>query len=242
MLINYYLLGFTMFSLPDITLDQLFLFAIAFLSGALGIILHEVAHGWVASRQGDPTAKLLGRLTLNPVKHIDPMGLFAFVATSILSILSTAGGFIFGWAKPVPVDYRYFSNPRKSMMFVSFAGPLANLLLALIIAGISKIVFETSITPYEDLHITRFILRGLFYGISINVTLALFNLLPIPPLDGSHIIEGLLPENIARSYAKIGRYGFPILLVLLFSGLLYQVLSPLISACIELILSITGLI
>ncbi|HDR16056.1 MAG TPA: site-2 protease family protein [Desulfobacteraceae bacterium] len=154
------------------------------------ITLHEYAHGRSALFFGDPTAKMKGRLTLNPLPHIDPFGALCLFL------------FNFGWAKPVPVDPRYFRNPRRDIVFMSLAGPAANLMLAAL-AGLTLRFF---MFPSEIYQLT------LFYLLFMNVGLGLFNLLPLPPLDGSHILENLLPLKASIKYREIGRYG-PFLLI-----------------------------
>lgn len=202
----------------------------------LGIILHEVAHGYVAYLHGDKTAYMLGRLTLNPIPHIDPVGIGVFVLTALTS------PFVFGWAKPVPVNPRYFKNPRKVMMLVSLAGPLTNMILAVAFATIlSAIVHFVPPATIQGNKTVSFIFHMCYAGVFINFTLAWLNLLPIPPLDGSHILEGLLPQDLAIKYASLERYGFLILIVLLFTNILGKILSPLISTSVSLTFTILGL-
>ncbi|MBO4299991.1 MAG: site-2 protease family protein [Desulfovibrio sp.] len=198
--------------------------AVASVPAMLGIILHEVAHGWMAARCGDPTAKILGRLTVNPLPHIDMAGLLVFVLTSL------SGSFVFGWAKPVPVDPRYFRNPAKHMMLVALAGPLTNFLLA-VVFGILLWGVLTLFPPLNWQQSTTyiFVLKALQAGIVINFGLGWLNLLPVPPLDGSKIVAYFLPGKIALSYLRMERYGFLLLLLLLFTGALGMVLGPLVS-------------
>ncbi len=186
------------------------------------ITVHEVSHGYVAYRLGDPTAKNAGRLTLNPIKHIDIVGLLVLVITRMI-----------GWAKPVPVDHRYFKNPRKDMMLVSLAGPASNLMLAVAFALAYKVFGGMLMTAY--LYPLSLMLQIM---ISINVGLAIFNLIPIPPLDGSHIMEGLLPPEMAREYSKIAPYGFMILLILIFTRVVDFVIFPIIRVIANLLLSL----
>ena len=210
--------------------------ALAFIPLALGIIVHEVAHGWMAARRGDLTAAREGRLTLNPLPHIDPMGLLAFVLTSL------SGPFIFGWAKPVPVNYRNVRNPLKDMMIISAAGPFSNLCLAAVFALIVKLMLW--LFPPAAWHtneIWHFFSRMLPMGIAINCALAWLNLLPIPPLDGSKILAGILPYGWIGPYLRLERYGFMLLILLLLTGILGKVLYPLIGLTLEAILFITGL-
>jgi Zn-dependent protease len=170
------------------------------------IVFHEVAHGWVARALGDPTAHELRRLSLNPLRHVDPIG------TVVLpGMLALAGAPVFGWAKPVPVDQRRLRNPRYGMMLVAAAGPLTNFVLAAVAAIALGLVARTgSVNP-----VVAFLALNLQNFILINIFLALFNLLPIPPFDGSHIVEGLLPRQASHAYAKLRPYGFPLLFVLL---------------------------
>ena len=196
--------------------------AVAFLPVLLGIILHEVAHGWAALRCGDPTARMLGRLTLNPVPHIDPMGMGVFVFTALFT------PFVFGWAKPVPVNPRHFRNYRRGMLLVSAAGPLTNMLLALTFAACLRVLL---LAPAEFIMNTapgEFLLQMFQVGIAANFTLAWINLLPIPPLDGGHILETLLPGQIALHFQRLERYGFLLLVLLIASGALSAVLMPLV--------------
>jgi Zn-dependent protease len=165
----------------------------------------------------------LGRLTLNPLPHLDLTGSLLFIATAV------TGPFVIGWAKPVPVDTRYFRNQRRDMMLVSFAGPLANFALALLFCLVYllliRLIRGRGIEP--DVLID-FIRRASATGVWVNVTLAWFNLLPLPPLDGSHILGGCLPWSLARPYYSLGRYGILILIVLLASGVLHHVMRPLV--------------
>ena len=211
------------------------LLAIAFVPALLGIILHEVAHGWVAERCGDPTARQLGRLTLNPLPHIDPAGLAVFGLTSL------SGAFVFGWAKPVPVDPRNFRNPHRDMMLVALAGPMTNFLLAVVFGlGLWAAVH---VLPFAELRANRvyiFALSSLQAGVVINFGLGWLNLLPIPPLDGSKILAYFLPAHLAWRFMDLGRYGFVILLVLLVSGLLGKLLGPLVSGSSLGLLSLLG--
>ena len=211
--------------------------AVAAVPALLGIILHEVAHGWVAYRCGDPTAKFMGRLTLNPLPHIDPMGLLAFVLTSL------SGAFVFGWAKPVPVNPRYFRNPAKDMMLVALAGPLTNFLLATLFGLLLWAVIHI-FPPQQWMHSSSyvFVLKTIQTGVIINFGLGWMNLIPIPPLDGSKVVAYFLPPNASYRYLSIERYGFVILLLLLFTGALGLVLGPLVSGSAVGLLSLLGII
>lgn len=180
------------------------------------ITVHEVAHGWMAKRYGDNTAFSLGRLTLNPIKHIDLFG--TIILPGLLIITGT--GFIFGWAKPVPVESRNFKNPPHDMAIVALAGPAANILMAL---GWALLARLGVIIGIEALSLPL-IYTGIA-GISINLVLALINLLPIPPLDGSRILTAILPSGAAWRYNQLERYGFIILLVLLYTRVLNLILA-----------------
>ncbi len=185
----------------------------------LALTLHEFAHGYVAYRLGDPTAKTLGRLTLNPVKHLDPIGTIVFFLINI------------GWAKPVPVNAAHFKDPQKDMLWVAVAGPLANLVLAVFSAVIAKLVLGLSqILPYSPLASGVLVpfFKMVQASIWINLVLCIFNLLPIPPLDGSKILMGILPYNMARNLASFERYGFLVVLVLAATGLLGKIIFPII--------------
>ena len=211
--------------------------AVAAVPALLGIILHEVAHGWVAFRCGDPTAKFMGRLTLNPLPHIDPMGLLAFVLTSL------SGSFIFGWAKPVPVNPRYFRNPAKDMMLVALAGPLTNFLLATFFGLLLWAVIHI-FPPQQWMNSSSYVfaLKTIQTGVIINFGLGWLNLIPIPPLDGSKVVAYFLPPNASYRYLSVERYGFVILLLLLFTGALGLVLGPLVRGSALGLLSLLGLI
>ncbi len=179
------------------------------------IVLHEIAHGWTALRLGDPTAKDRGRLTLNPISHVDPIG------TILVPLMSHfLGGFLFGWAKPVPVDPRYFKNPAKGMAIVGIAGPITNIILALIAAILFRVVF------LFDLDASPFLVHALVYAVAINIVLATFNMVPIPPLDGSRVIIPFIPREAARVYYQLEPYGFYILVALLYLGLFRRVITP----------------
>ena len=179
---------------------------------------HEVAHGWVASKFGDQTARLAGRLTLNPVKHIDLFG--TIIVPMILLLFSN---FIFGWAKPVPVDARNMSHPRYQMIVVSLAGPLANIVMALLWAALAK--FSMGINSWAGIPL---VYMGQA-GIMINVVLAVLNCLPILPLDGGRALSYFLPGRLGWNYSRLEPYGFLILLLLMFSGVLWYLLNPPIS-------------
>ena len=186
----------------------------------LAITLHEAAHGYVARHFGDPTAEIAGRITLNPVKHIDPVGTL-LVPGLILAVSS--GGMLFGWAKPVPVSFGRLRRPKADMLWVAAAGPIANLAMAMAWALIFLIVGTTGAGDY-----TLPMLKMADAGMQINAILMILNLLPIPPLDGGRIAVSLLPGKLAWQFSRLEPYGFPILLVLLFTGVLGNVLGPLV--------------
>ncbi len=190
--------------------------AVAAIPMLFAITVHEVAHGWVARLFGDRTAELLGRLTLNPVKHIDPVG------TVIVPIaMMVLGGFIFGWAKPVPVNAGNLRNPKRDMVPVAIAGPGANLLMALGWALIYKLAATTSAALGD---VAQFFLQMARIGVFFNVLLMIFNLLPIPPLDGGRVLRGLVPESFGRQLDALERYGLIIVVGLLVFGLLSPVI------------------
>jgi Zn-dependent protease len=183
------------------------------------ITLHEAAHGWVANKLGDPTARQLGRITMNPIKHIDPVGTIA-----VPLVLVMLSGFIIGWAKPVPVDMRHFKQPLLDMALVALAGPASNFLMAcgwaLMITLSTTVLAETSIAIY--------LLQMGKAGMTINLILMVLNLIPIPPLDGGRVVAGVLPKQMAWSYMRIEPYGMWIILALLVSGVLGKILWPIV--------------
>ena len=174
------------------------------------VVLHECAHGWTANRLGDPTAKMSGRLTLNPLKHIDPFG------TILLPILLVflRSPFIFGWAKPVPVNFMNLRNPKKDMLWVGIAGPAVNVALAIFFSFFLRLNISESVRQIMEL------------AVVINLVLATFNMIPIPPLDGSRLIMSLLPYRLAYLYGRLERYGIFIVLILLYLGLLREIIWP----------------
>ena len=179
------------------------------------ITVHETAHGWVASKLGDHTARMMGRLTLNPIKHIDPVGTILVPALLYLS----SAGFLFGWAKPVPINFSALRSPKRDMLWVALAGPGVNLLMAigwLIIVAIAN-----------TLNIPFLVLMG-GAGIFVNLLLAIFNLLPIPPLDGGRVISSLLPNRLAYQYDQLEPYGLFILVGLLFLGVFQNIIWPIV--------------
>ncbi|MDD3473054.1 MAG: site-2 protease family protein [Syntrophaceae bacterium] len=197
------------------TLQKLVLLAPGFL---LAITVHEFTHGYVANRLGDPTAKMAGRLTFNPLSHLDPIGTLALVLTQMI-----------GWAKPVPVNPRYLSNPRSDMLWISLGGPAANLLTALVLALCLHILDAFSVHSMmrgsSGLILNPLVLI-IYFGIQINIVLAVFNLIPVPPLDGFSILQGVLPRDYAYQLERLEPYGFIILLILLLSGVISFIIVP----------------
>uniref|UniRef100_UPI0035678B5B site-2 protease family protein n=1 Tax=Immundisolibacter sp. TaxID=1934948 RepID=UPI0035678B5B len=193
------------------------------------ITVHEVAHGFVARRLGDRTAQMMGRLTLNPLKHIDPVG----TVLVPLAMLLLPGGFLFGWAKPVPIGYNNLGNPKRDMAIVAAAGPLSNLLMA---AGWA-LLLRLSVELLQPL---PWAAQPLFFmaqaGIAINLILMILNLVPIPPLDGGRVLTGLLPARQAAALGAIEPYGLIIVLALLLSGVLWRILQPVIQLFNQLLL------
>jgi Zn-dependent protease len=192
----------------------------------LAVTFHELAHGWVADKLGDPTARLLGRLTLNPIKHLDPIGTLVFFLTRMI-----------GWAKPVPVNPLNFRDPLKGMMWVAVAGPVTNLFLAAVSAVILRLLLASGVFFDPSL---SFIMKPLYMMIQvsviINVGLAVFNFIPIPPLDGSKVLMGLLSREQAEVFAKIEPYGFLILILLIMTDVFHIILSPIIGFTVNLLL------
>ena len=184
------------------------------------ITLHEAAHGWIASKLGDHTARMMGRVTLDPTKHIDPIGTIAIPLVLLLS----SSGFIFGWAKPVPINFNALRNRKNGMIWVALAGPGANIVMAICWLFVMIIAIKMNITVLIEMGRV---------GILVNCVLAVFNLLPIPPLDGSRVISALLPNRLAYQYNQLEQYGLYILLGLMFLGGFNYLVRP----WVELMLS-----
>ena len=200
----------------------------------LAITLHEFGHAWVSDKLGDPTARLLGRVSLNPIRHIDPVGTI-LVPLMLLMI----GGFIFGWAKPVPVDGRNLASPRRDHALIAVAGPLANLAMALGWVGIHLLAANliASGQTWAGLPLVAMARAG----IVINVALCVLNLLPLPPLDGSALVAWVLPERLARAYEQVAPFGLFILLGLVATGYLNRLINPPTSALLGFFWSLAGL-
>lgn len=187
----------------------------------LAVTLHEVGHGYMAYRHGDPTAKQLGRLTLNPIKHVDLVGT---VIVPIAMMILTP--FVFGWAKPVPINPARLQNPRRDMVYVAIAGPGANIIMAICWA----LVFKIASPAFGEPTASQAVLAQMAQvGIMINFLLAAFNILPIPPLDGSRVVMTFLSPQLARPYARLEQYGMLIIVVLMMSGILWKVLTPMLN-------------
>ncbi len=195
------------------------------------ITLHEAAHGYVARHFGDLTAYAQGRISLNPARHIDLVGtILVPIAILVVSKLAGAGGYLFGWAKPVPVNYSALKNPKRDMMWVAAAGPASNLVMTVAWALLYKLGSSFPAGEYS----TPLKLMSVA-GIEVNVVLMLLNLLPILPLDGGRIVASLLPARASWQYSRLEPWGFPILLLLMFSGYLGAILAPMVRTSFRLI-------
>jgi Zn-dependent protease len=208
--------------MPEFTLiQQICIWALPVL---LAITFHEVAHGYVAFRCGDMTAKMFGRLSVNPIRHIDPVG--TIILPIIIGVL-THFNFVIGYAKPVPINWSQLRNPRRDMILVALTGPFANFMMAFLWGGCFKIA--TLLHPEASMS-ALFLLVTARAGMIINLVLGFLNLIPLPPLDGSRVVLSLLKPRQAIAYAKIEPYGFFILVILIFTGILGSILTPLINA------------
>ncbi|PCI54683.1 MAG: site-2 protease family protein [Methylophilaceae bacterium] len=201
--------------------------AVSALPIIFAITVHEAAHGYVAKYFGDLTAEKMGRITLNPLKHIDPLGTIILPALTLM-----LGGILFGWAKPVPVNFANLRNPKKDMLWVAAAGPASNFVMAVFWA----LVLNYSMSAPGSA--AFFLLEMSKVGIMINLVLMVLNLLPLPPLDGGRIAVSLLPMDLAVKLSKLEKYGFLILMGLLFTGILGKIISPIIHFFAQIILSI----
>jgi Zn-dependent protease len=206
--------------------------AIAALPVIFAITLHEAAHGYAARHFGDPTAWQLGRISINPLRHVDLIGT---ILIPLAILLFSAGNFLFGYAKPVPVDFSRMRNPKKDMLWVAAAGPAANLAMACFWALMFKLSWLAP--PFFSVPLARMA----EFGIIINCVLMVLNLLPLPPLDGGRIAVSLLPHRLAWKFAQLERWGFPILLVLLFTGILGEIMNPLVAFAARAIETLFGL-
>jgi len=199
-------------------ITKILLYAIPIL---LAVSLHEAAHGWIAHLLGDPTAKRLGRLTANPLKHIDPVGSIAVPVAMLVLI-----GFPFGWAKPVPVDVRNFQHPQKDMALVALAGPVANFIMAIFWMIILLIALKGM--PHGGFSVALRLMAEV--GVTINIVLMVLNLMPIPPLDGGRIVTGVMPYSVAVLAARFEMVGMWVVIFLLASGILGKILMPMVEA------------
>lgn len=197
------------------------------------IVLHEVAHGWTAYKLGDKTAYMLGRLSLNPIKHIDPIGTILVPAILIMTV-----GFAFGWAKPVPIDWRNLRNPKRDTAIVALAGPAANLCMAIIWVLLALIA---TLLPTSMSILSQPLLNMAVIGVFFNILLMIFNLIPIPPTDGGRIAVSLLPPQLGNTLSKVEPYGLIILLALMLTGILWKFIMPIIQFINHLLFSLVGL-
>ena len=211
------------------TIQQL---SILILPVIFAITVHEAAHAWAADKLGDGTARELGRLSLNPIRHIDPIGTIVVPA-----VLFMTSGMLFGWAKPVPVNWGRLRNPKRDSALVAAAGPLSNLLMAIIWALL--ILLATKMTDNAWIAVPLAYMG--YSGVMINSILMVLNLLPIPPLDGSRVVASFLPNRLLLPYLRLERWGMVILIVLMVSGLLSKVLLPLVSIVQNVVASVVGL-
>jgi len=203
-----------------------------------GITLHEAAHGYVAKHFGDTTAYVLGRVSLNPVRHIDLVGTIIVPLVILLATSWGAGqGMLFGWAKPVPVNYHALRKPKRDMMWVAAAGPAANLAMALGWALTAKLALVLPNNYFTD---PLFLISQA--GVTVNLVLMLLNLIPLLPLDGGRIVAGLLPTRMADQYARLEPWGFPILLALMFTNVLGIILGPMVAGSLQLIANAFGML
>ncbi len=212
------------------------LFVVPFL---MAVVFHEWAHGYVAKQLGDNTASIAGRLTLNPLAHIDPVGTLALPAF----LMMTGAPFLFGWAKPVPISFHLLRNPRRDMVLVAIAGPLMNLALAFASAALlSLIISMVPVAPGPEggFRIAEPLARMCQNSVMLNVVLAVFNMIPIPPLDGGRVAVGLLPRELAYNVARLEPYGFLIVMALLATHMLDSILRPVAGAILGVLQALFG--
>lgn len=215
----------------SVIIAQIFQFAVPLL---FAVTLHEVSHGWVALKLGDSTAKLQGRLSINPLRHIDPIG-----TVLVPGLLFYLTGFIFGWAKPVPITWENLNNPKRDMAFVAIAGPFANLVMALIWACLAKLFLLISSSPNSEL--IQYFVNMAKFGIIINFILMVLNLIPIPPLDGSRVVSSFFSTSFNQTLINFEFFGFILLLLLLVSGVLWVIILPIILFLLKIINYLFGL-
>lgn len=216
--------------MPEYTLIQKI--ALYALPALFAITLHEVAHGYAARRFGDRTADMLGRLTLNPLKHVDPVG----TVVVPLMLLAFGSPAIFGWAKPVPIGTRNLKNPRKDMVWIAAAGPASNLVMALFWA----IVLRLAVSGALPDPVTAPLFAMATFGVLINAVLAVFNMLPIPPLDGGRVLNGLVPPRISDMLDRVEPFGFFIVIGLVMLGVLWPIIGPGVNFVTDMVLRVVG--
>ena len=209
--------GRNLYCLQDISLADIFIQMVVLL---FSLTVHETAHAWTANQFGDPTARLLGRISLNPIVHADPIGTILFPLISMVS-----GAPLLGWAKPVPVNLRYLRHPRRDYMLVAAAGPASNLVLALF-AALLLVLVPVSPQTVGEANVSVPVAAFLSQLVRLNVLLAVFNMLPIPPLDGGNVLAGLVPESAARVLDQLRQFGFIALYALMLSGILERLIMP----------------